>query len=124
MFEIGAEYTRDDIHAQCGGSKQAYLPTVTGKVVAVCVKPELNPRAPQVILCGQGPRIAAAGALLAKQAGVVPVFIKRGVKRWEYRGLMRVLAAYTDGPHFENLVAGSGRNPREVSMIVEMACQF
>lgn len=76
MFEIGAEYTRDDIHAQCGGSKQAYPPAVAGKVVAVCVKPELNPHAPQVILCGQGPRIAAAGALLAKQAGVLPVFIK------------------------------------------------
>jgi hypothetical protein len=50
MFEIGGEYTRDDIHAHCGGSKQAYLPTVAGKVVDICVKPELNPIAAQVIL--------------------------------------------------------------------------
>lgn len=121
MFEIGAEYTRDDIHAQYGGSKQAYLPTVAGKVVAICVTPELYPLAPQVILCGQGPRIAPTGAQLAQQTGPVPVFVKRGVNRWEYRGLMRVLAAYTGGPRFESLVAGSRRNPQEISLVVEMA---
>ena len=67
MFEIGAEYTRDEIHAQYGGSKQTYLPTVSVGVVAVCIKPDLNPLAPQIILCGKGPLIAATGALLANK---------------------------------------------------------
>lgn len=122
MFEVGAEYTRNDIYAQCGGSKQAYLPMVAGKVVAICVKTELNPLAPQVILCGKGPQIAATGALLADQSGPVPVFVKRGVNRWEYRGLMRLLATHTSGPRFESLVAGSGRDPEDISMAVEMTC--
>lgn len=34
MFRIGTEYTRDEIHAQVGGSKQSYLPTVGGEVAA------------------------------------------------------------------------------------------
>lgn len=77
MFTIGNEYTRDEIHEQLGGSKQAYLPTISGHVVVICVKPNLNPRAPNVILCGNGPIIASAGAALAKQRELLPVFIKR-----------------------------------------------
>ena len=65
MFNIGHEYTRDEIHAQVGGSKHSYLPTRNGEVVAACLTKELNPRAPQVILCGNGERIAPAGATLA-----------------------------------------------------------
>jgi hypothetical protein len=84
MFQVGSEYTRDQIHAHCGGSKQSYLPTVKGQVVAACLTPKLNPRVPAVILCGRGPVIAAAGVALASQTGAIPVFVKRGVNRWEY----------------------------------------
>lgn len=79
MFTIGTTYTRDEIHAAVGGSKQSYIPTVDGSVVAVCVKPGLNPRAPRELLCGTGPVIAKTGALLAATPHQVPVFIKRGV---------------------------------------------
>ena len=54
MFKIGSEYTRDEIHGHLGGSIRSYLPTVLRHVVAACVKPELNPRAPNVVLCGKG----------------------------------------------------------------------
>jgi hypothetical protein len=36
MFEINKNYTREYIHTVCGGSKQAFLPTRNGKVVAAC----------------------------------------------------------------------------------------
>ena len=121
MFTIGSEYSRDEIHAVLGGSKQAYLPTVGGQVVAVCVKPELNPRAPSVVLCGKGPIIAAAGAALARQPGPLPVFLKRGVNRWEYKGMLPVVASHSAGPTFASLIAGSGRQPSDVSLAVEMA---
>ena len=38
-------------HTACGGSKQAFLPTKNGKVVAACLRTDLNPHAPDVILC-------------------------------------------------------------------------
>lgn len=66
MFEAGREYTRDEIHAYCGGSKQSYLPTKNGAVVAACLTHALNPRAPQVILCGRGARIEPAGQLKSR----------------------------------------------------------
>jgi hypothetical protein len=120
-FGIGAEYNRDDIHAQCGDSQQAYLPTVAKKGGAICVKPELNPLAPQVMLCGNEPQIAATGARLAGQTGLIPVFLKRGVKHWQCCGPMRVLGAHTDGTRFEHLIVGSGENPEAISMVVELA---
>lgn len=120
MFNIGSEYTRDQIHDHFGGSKQSYLPTLSRQVVAVCVKPKLNPRAPNVVLCGKGPIIASTGAALAKQHDSVPVFIKRGVNRWEYQGKFKVTTSHSSGPQFTTLVAGSGRNPSDVSLAIEL----
>ena len=121
MFTIGSEYTRDEIHEHLGGSKQTYLPTVSGHVVAVCVKPDLNPLAPNVVLCGNGPVIASAGAALAKQHEPLPVFIKRGTNRWEYQGTLKVVASHSSGPEFDAFVAGSGRNPSNVSRVIQLA---
>jgi len=120
MFQVGTEYTREQIHSHCGGSKQSYLPTVKGQVVAACLTPKLNPRAPAVILCGCGPVVAAAGAALASQSEAIPVFVKRGVNCWEYQGQFRVRSAYSSGPQFSALVAESGRPEIEVSLAIEL----
>jgi hypothetical protein len=121
MFTIGSEYTRDEIHGCLGGSKQAYLPTVSGHVVAVCVRVDLNPRAPNVVLCGNGPVIASAGKALAKQHEPLPVFIKRAANRWEYQGTLNVVASHSSGPLFDALVEGSGRNQSDVSRAIQLA---
>lgn len=120
MFEIGREYTRDEIHAQVGGSKQSYLPIKNGAVVAACLKPQVNPRAPQVILCGRGERIAPAGHLLASQQHAIPVFLKRGTSRWEYLGLFKAASSHTSGAQFEALIEGSGRLANTISLVVVM----
>lgn len=121
MFNIGSEYTRDQIHGHLGGSKQSYLPTLSGQVVAACLRLELNPRAPNVVLCGKGPIIVSAGTALAKQHDPIPVFIKRGTNRWEYQGKLKVAASHSSGPRFTALVAGSGRNPSDISLAIELA---
>jgi hypothetical protein len=51
MLEINKNYSREFIHSVCGGGKQAFLPTKNGKVVAACLRTDLNPRAPDVIVC-------------------------------------------------------------------------
>lgn len=43
MLTVGTEYTRAEIHAQCGGNQQTYLPHKAGVVVAACLDPTLNP---------------------------------------------------------------------------------
>ena len=121
MFKTGTTYTRDQIHAAVGGSKQAYIPTLNGSVVAVCLKPSLNPRAPREVLCGTGPVIAKTGAMLAATTHRVPFFMKKGVNEWEYVGLYRAVASHTSGPKFNAMVAGSGRSPNDVSVAIEMA---
>ncbi len=120
MFTTGNEYTRDEIHKYLGGSKQAYLPTVSGHVVAVCITPRLNPRAPNVILCGNGPKTTLVGAVLAKQHEPLPVFIKRATNRWEYQGMFKVIASHSFGQQFDALIAGSGRNPADVSLAIQL----
>jgi len=120
MFKVGRDYTRDEIHDQVGGSKQAYLPTVSGQVVAICVKPKLNPRAPEVILCGKGPIITASGAALSTQRSAVPLFIKIAVNRWQYKGDFTVAASHSSGSKFSALVSGAGRELSDVSLAIEL----
>lgn len=118
LFNIGSDYTRDEIYAIVGGSKQTYLPTKEGVVVAACLKIDLNPRAPNVVLCGNGKLIARAGDLLANQRTDVPVFLKRAVNHWEYQGKFTVASSHTTGTEFENLIAGSRRDPSTVSRVI------
>ncbi|MFL6232165.1 MAG: hypothetical protein ACJ76N_03450 [Thermoanaerobaculia bacterium] len=118
MFVIDCEYTRDEIHTKIGGSKQAYLPTYQGVVVAACLTKGLNPQAPQVILCGKGKRTVATGALLAGQGGVIPVFIKRAVNRWVCQGKFKAVASFVSGPEFDKFIAASDRPASDISRAV------
>jgi hypothetical protein len=60
-FEMGKDYTREYIHTVCGGNKQAFLPAKNGKIVAACLRPDLNPHAPEVIVCNTSASARAAG---------------------------------------------------------------
>jgi hypothetical protein len=95
MFEIDKNYTREYIRTVCGGSKQAFLPTRNGKVVAACLRPELNPQAPDVIICNDGAAARAAGKTLARQAEAIPVFIKIEIDLFRYVGQFSVSESLT-----------------------------
>jgi hypothetical protein len=120
MFDVGREYTREEIHAHVGGSLVSYLPTKQGSVVAACLTKRLNPQAPNVIICGNGPQIASAGEALSLQAYAIPVFLKRAVNRWEYQGLFKPARSYTSGPELESHVQRAGRPRAEVTRVVIM----
>ncbi len=89
-FILGRDYTRRQIHEQLGGSVISYLPTSRGAVVCACLKPDLNRKAPEVILVGYGAGIERAGDLLSRQREPVPVFVKRDTNCWTFRGLWKV----------------------------------
>ena len=85
-------YTRDEIHNKLGGSKQSYLPTVAGIVVAGCFQrsPSSNPDAPDIILPGFGPIVTKTADQFAKQGNAVPTFLKKRPGCWIYQGKYRV----------------------------------
>jgi hypothetical protein len=92
MFKKSSFYTRDEIHGQLGGSKQWYLPTVNGQVVAACFKKtdDMNPNAPEVILPGTGKIIESTAKQFTKQGVAIPTFIKITTGQWEYIGNFKV----------------------------------
>jgi hypothetical protein len=101
MFEDGRNYTRLEIHEALGGGLRDYLPHCDGRIVAVCVTPEMNPSAPEVLLVGTGENVQRYGAVLSTQRQTVPVFLKQGANEWQYRG--------------DYVVTGSSTAPAEIA---------
>ncbi len=110
MFEEGVSYTREDIHAQVGGSVRSYLPHVGGRVVAACLRLDTNPDAPSVILAGTGEGIEYAAELLVTRGTPVPAFIKRGTGEWEYVGEYAVHQSSQDATELGAQARRSGRD--------------
>jgi len=117
-FILGFAYTRQAIHAECGGSLQSYLPHKDGMVVAACLDAQLNPRAPLEIVCGIGPGVRQAGDLLARQTAPIPIFIKQAANRWIYQGWFQVTGCFTEPADCVPYLTGSGRDPATISRVI------
>jgi hypothetical protein len=120
MFEMNKNYSREAIHTLCGGSKQAFLPTKNGKVVAACLRSDLNPRAPEVIVCDGSSAARAAGRTLAKQNDSIPVFIKVEVDVFRYVGMYAVSESLTAPLECEPYLPKSGFTAAQVSRVLKM----
>jgi hypothetical protein len=110
LFKIGRYYTRDEIAEALGGAKQWYLPTVKRRVVAVCLRKEHNPKAPNVVLCGFGKRVEKTGEWLASETLSLPVFVKDEINRWQYHGRYKVISSSTSGPKFLREIGGKSKS--------------
>ncbi|KVU97538.1 hypothetical protein WK75_00300 [Burkholderia ubonensis] len=120
MFEMNKNYTREFIHTACGGSKQAFLPTKNGKVVAACLRTDLNPHAPDVIICDGSASARAAARTLANQGGAIPVFIKVETDAFRFVGLFVVSESLTIPLDYQQLVRNSGFTTGQVSRVLKM----
>ena len=118
-FQTGELYSRREIHERVGGSVQTYLPHVSGRVVAACLDPALNPGAPTTILVGEGIGIESAARMLVHQREPVPVFIKLGSGQWEYVGHYAVHKHSTDPSLCADSARESGRDDR-LTMVIQM----
>ena len=59
-------------------------------VVAACLRPDLNPDAPRIVLPGHGRfKEQAADWLSDHPKHAIPVFVKRDQNKWEYVGRYR-----------------------------------
>lgn len=108
-FIEGHFYKRDEIHNQIGGSKETYFPTLEGKVVCACLRQDLNPRAPEVILVGNKPNVVKAAIILSTQSGLIPVFIKDCPNSWRFEGMYSVDGYKTDAATIQKELINSGR---------------
>jgi hypothetical protein len=118
MFEHGATYTREAIHAQVGGSLQSYLPHVGDRIVAACLRTDVNPDAPAIILVGDGDEVERAAEMLTGQRTSVPTFLKRETKEWEYVGEFVADSWSRDPGEISVQRQRSGR--RTITMVIHM----
>lgn len=120
MFEIGKEYSREDIHQVTGGSKHAFLPVKGGKVVAARLRPDLNPHAPEVILCDGSASSRAAGRTLARQTEPVPVFVRTSSDRFRYVGEYVVAESMSAPADYAEYVKDSSFTLAQISRVIRL----
>lgn len=117
-FKKGDYYTRKEINAALGGGVQDFLPHKDGVVVCACVTPDMNPHLPDVILVGQGEQIPRWARVFAAQQDFLPLFVKRGVNKWEYLGDYKVKSLSEDMNEIKRHEGYSNRD--DVVLILHM----
>jgi hypothetical protein len=120
MFEIGKEYSREEIHSVTGGCKQAFLPVKGGKVVAARLRQDLNPYAPDVIVCDGSAAARAAGRTLARQTDPIPVFVRTATDRFRYMGEYVTDESLTAPADYAKYVENSSFTLGQVSRVLKM----
>jgi len=120
MFEVGKEYSREDIHQVTGGCKQAFLPVKGGRVVAARLRQDLNPYAPDVIVCDGSAAARAAGRTLARQSDPIPVFIRTATDRFRYMGDYVTEASLTAPVDYAQYVENSSFTLGQISRVIKM----
>jgi hypothetical protein len=120
MFEMGKDYAREYIHVVCGGNKQAFLPTKQGRVVAACLRQDLNPQAPEVVLCNSTASARAAGRTLSKQEGKIPVFIEQGAGKLRFVGEYSVAESFTTPLDCAPYAKDSSFRPQQISRVIKL----
>jgi hypothetical protein len=92
-WKLGQFYTRDHIHRALRrpATYMSFLPWKKGVgVVAACLRPDLNPDAPRVVLPGRGVEKERTATWLSDHPEhAIPVFLKRAPNKWEYVGQYR-----------------------------------
>lgn len=120
MFELNKDYSRESIHAAVGGNKESFLPVHRGQIVAACLRPELNPKAPDYIVCNSGAAARAAGHTLSHQSTPIPVFIRQGSDSYRFVGHYAVQESYTTQAECAPYMQGTGLTATQVSRVIRM----
>lgn len=111
-FRKGTIYTHADLIEAFGGEVKGgiFLPSREGRIVCGCITTEMNPEAPECILIGDKGRVVARAEKMAEQGGAIPIFVKRAVNQWEYRGVYDFVRMSRKPADFKALAAEAGRD--------------
>ena len=118
MFKKGSTYTRQDISAAVGGGLQDCISHSNGRVVAICMRPDMNPKAPSVLLVGAGPDKKHYSTILCtdQKNEAVPIFTRRSNSAWKFEGNFRVKSSSVDPNIIAEHQRTSGRT--DVQMVI------
>lgn len=110
-FRKGSIYAHADLINAFGGEVKGgiFLPTREGRIVCGCITTEMNPEAPECVLIGDKPRVVTRAEKMAAQGGTIPMFVKRGINQWEYRGMYDFVRLSRDPNEFSQLAAEAER---------------
>jgi hypothetical protein len=125
MFQLGTKYTRDYIASIAGGDPVPYLPQdPTGRVVAGCYRPDLNPDVPDIVLPGTGSQIEASAREYRNGRYAIPTFVKLAQNGWLYVG-MYIVKDFSDDPKEiarqqvkANLVGRGTKGREKITMVL------
>ena len=111
-FRKGSTYSHENLIEAFGGEVKGgiFLPTRDGRVVCGCITTVMNPEAPECVLIGDKPRVVARAEKMAAQGGSIPIFVKRRVNEWEYRGMYDFVRLSREPRDFAQLAQEAGRN--------------
>ena len=121
MLIVGHNYTRNEIAQELGGGTIEFLPSVNGRVVCACLRTDVNPDAPKIILPGHGPQIRESAEALCGQRGPIPVFIRLRASAWEYVGNFEVERFSLDSQEITEQEAHAQRSGEQgISRVIYM----
>jgi hypothetical protein len=116
VFRKGELYSRREISDCLGGNPMSYLPSKGGRVLYACLRPELNPHAPKIVLVGSGEKTVENARMLCRQNGAIPVFVREADAEWEYMGDYEVERCSEDQGVIDEHQGYSGRE--DLRMII------
>ena len=109
-FKERGYYSREQIKSVVGG---AILPALvrSGEIVAVCLRRDMNPEAPEIYLNGNGINMIRDFNILCIQTTPFPVFVKENDRdTWQSKGNYLVDYYKTDSATINTHKKNSGRN--------------
>ncbi|HEY3276299.1 MAG TPA: hypothetical protein VGJ94_06730 [Syntrophorhabdaceae bacterium] len=118
MFRKTESYTREDISTAVGGGLRDCLSHSGNRVVAICMRKEMNPEAPLVLLVGEGPQKKKYSEILCRDQknDPVPIFIKQPNGSWKFHGNYKVKNNSVEPALIKRYQSKSGRT--DVQMVI------
>lgn len=118
MFIKGNVYTRQQISAAVGGGTQDCLSHAMNRVVAICLKLDMNPQAPLIMLVGCGRDKERYSEVLCdeQRKEPIPLFIKKTSNVWEFHGHFNVREHSKSASIIADLERTAGRD--DVYMVI------
>ncbi|HEY3278712.1 MAG TPA: hypothetical protein VGJ94_19015 [Syntrophorhabdaceae bacterium] len=119
MFKKNQFYTRIEIAEEVGGGGlQDCLVHSGGRVIAICMRKDMNPDAPDILLVGTGPDKQRYSKFLCEFQlnDSIPIFTKTD-SGWKSHGYFKVKNFSVDANLIKKHESQSGRN--DVKMVIE-----
>ena len=96
MYIEGKLYSYHETTVCFGGGDRSYLPSRGRTILGGRFKPTMNPRAPNVVVVGNNPRVVEKANALSTGGYSIPIFLREGSNQWRYKGMYKCISHSRD----------------------------